>query len=332
MSDFVLISKRSRGLACAFFKEDRLVQYDSSPEKEREDRPFREGDVVVGRVREIREETASCYVDIGLSEPAFYPVEHPSSLQSIHPGEEALFIVRKLPFSQKPYTVTQNFSMIPEDRLRKLQGLVRHTPVGKRVYDAGSFLKSFLSPERISSVSEIHIEESVRSSCLAMLDEIEGPAEGLLDKILWRKESEDIFRVYGVYSEWERALRPKVFFSLPKGREGSLIIEKTQALTAIDVNSGNLRSREDKEQALLEVNLRAMREIARQIRLRNLGGQILIDMISLKEKAHRQDVADALAKALSEDTVYSKVHGITRMGLIEVSRKRSGKPLEETFI
>lgn len=114
---------------------------------------------------------------------------------------------------------------------------------------------------------------------------------------------------------------------LPKG--GSLVIDEREALTTIDVNTGSTVQAETRGQLPLEENLRAVPEIARQIRLRNLSGILLVDFIDMDSNLQRDRVQQAMAEALSDDRVKTVVHGFTHLGLLEITRKRTRESLRE---
>jgi ribonuclease E len=108
---------------------------------------------------------------------------------------------------------------------------------------------------------------------------------------------------------------------LPNG--GSLVIDQTEALVAIDVNSGNFRADSNNaEETAYQMNLTAAREIARQLRLRDLGGVIVNDFIDMREDKHRRDVERALRDAIKRDRARSKILKISQFGLIEMTRQR----------
>ena len=108
-------------------------------------------------------------------------------------------------------------------------------------------------------------------------------------------------------------------------RGANIIIQETAALTAIDINRGS------DERAALEINLEAAGEIARQLRLRNLGGIIVIDALKLKNKPDQKTLLDAMTLAFATDPCTVQVHGITALGLIELTRKKRTPTLHERF-
>lgn len=111
----------------------------------------------------------------------------------------------------------------------------------------------------------------------------------------------------------------------------SLVIDPCEAMTVIDVNTAKFTGKRNLSETILKTNLEACKEIARQVRLRNIGGIILIDMIDMDQPEHHQQVLDALAEAFAADRVKTVIHGFTSLGLIEMTRKRSRRPLREEW-
>ena len=148
-------------------------------------------------------------------------------------------------------------------------------------------------------------------------------APELRSRVQLYKGDEPIFVHYGIEQEIERALRRKVW--LPKG--GYIGIDTTEALTAIDVNSGKFTSTKSLEDTVLRTNLEAADEIARQLRLRDIGGIIVIDFIDMDNASHRRQLTAALKTALESDRMKTRIMHITRLGLIEMTRKRTGQNL-----
>jgi ribonuclease G len=128
-----------------------------------------------------------------------------------------------------------------------------------------------------------------------------------------------LFREYGIDQEIEKALRPRVW--LKSG--GYLIIEQTEALVSIDVNTGKYVGRDDQEETVLRTNLEAAEEIARQLRLRDLGGIIVVDFIDMEMARSRRRVLETLETALGRDRARTKVVGLSDLGLVQLTRKRT---------
>ncbi len=127
-----------------------------------------------------------------------------------------------------------------------------------------------------------------------------------------------IFDHYGVEKQIEEAFRRKI--ALNSG--GYLIIDETEALIAVDVNTGRHKGKGSQEDAILEVNLEAVDEVARQLRLRNIGGLVVLDLIDMKSRKHQQQVYRALKNALKRDKARTNVMQISELGLLEMTRQR----------
>jgi ribonuclease G len=127
-----------------------------------------------------------------------------------------------------------------------------------------------------------------------------------------------VFESLGIEKEIEKALRRRVW--LKSG--GYIVIDQTEALVSIDVNSGKYVGKRDFEQTVLKINLEAAEEVARQVRLRDLGGIIIIDFIDMESAEHREQVDRAVKKAFAEDKARTNVLDISELGLVEMTRKR----------
>jgi ribonuclease G len=133
-----------------------------------------------------------------------------------------------------------------------------------------------------------------------------------------------IFDLYGIEDEIGRALDRKV----PLKSGGYLMIDQTEALTTIDVNTGAFVGHRNLEDTIFRTNLEAAVAIARQLRLRNLGGIIIVDFIDMADEEHRQQVLQALEKALAADHAKTHVSAVSSLGLVEMTRKRTRESLE----
>jgi ribonuclease G len=133
-----------------------------------------------------------------------------------------------------------------------------------------------------------------------------------------------IFDLYDVENEAQRSLERRV--DLKSG--GYLIIDQTEAMTTIDINTGAFVGHRNLEETIFNTNIEATQAIARQLRLRNLGGMILIDFIDMIDADHKRRVLHSLDVATSKDRAKSHIHGFTALGLIEMTRKRTRESLE----
>lgn len=146
------------------------------------------------------------------------------------------------------------------------------------------------------------------------------------DRVRYYNNPINIFDFYGIQEQINNALKKKV--SLKSG--GSLIIETTEAMTAIDVNTGKFTGKNNLEDTILKTNLEAAQEIVHQLRLRNIGGLIVIDFIDMATSANRHKLIRHFEKTLKElDRFQSVVLKVSEFGLVQMTRKRSGKTLQQ---
>jgi ribonuclease E len=152
-------------------------------------------------------------------------------------------------------------------------------------------------------------------------------APELADRLHRHVGPNDAFAEYRIDDQLLKALDRKVW--LPSG--GSLIIEHTEALTVIDVNTGKNVGRSSLEETVFKNNLEAAVEIARQLRLRDIGGIIVIDYIDMERRENRDEVVRVFREALSRDKTRTQVFEISELGLCEMTRKRIGEGLLESY-
>lgn len=152
-------------------------------------------------------------------------------------------------------------------------------------------------------------------------------ASEAVDKLRWYRGTEPLFDHLGIDAQLQSALERQV----PLKSGGHLVIDRTEAMTVIDVNTGAFTGKggQQREQAVTSTNLEAAAEIALQLRLRDIGGIIIIDFIDMKEAANKDRVLAALKRELARDPVPSTVLGITALGLVEMTRKRVRASLGE---
>ncbi|MCJ7745697.1 MAG: Rne/Rng family ribonuclease [Actinobacteria bacterium] len=152
-------------------------------------------------------------------------------------------------------------------------------------------------------------------------------APELRDRMERYKGGKPLFTTYGIEEGIEAALRPKV--SLPSG--GSIVIDEAEALTAIDVNTGSYTGRKSLEETVLKTNMEAVIEVVRQLRLRDIGGIIVIDFIDMEKHDNKAKVLDALEKELEKDRTKTQIVTLSRLGLVEMTRKNVTEGLADTL-
>lgn len=147
----------------------------------------------------------------------------------------------------------------------------------------------------------------------------------LLATLEYYQGERPIFELYGIEDEIQKSLGRKV--QLKSG--GYLIIDQTEAMTTIDVNTGAFVGHRNLEETIFKTNLEAAQAICRQLRLRNLGGIIIIDFIDMEEEDHKRQVLRALEKGLEKDHAKTHISEVSSLGLVEMTRKRTRESLEQ---
>ena len=147
-------------------------------------------------------------------------------------------------------------------------------------------------------------------------------------KIALYKDNIPIFERFNIERQIEQTFQRKV--TLPSG--GEIVIDETEALIAIDVNTGSHKNRSgDEKNTIYAVNLEAAEEIARQIRLRNLGGLIIMDFIDMKERRHRNAIYDKMVELMSEDKAKTHILPISQLGIMQMTRQRQQESLSSNL-
>jgi ribonuclease E len=249
-----------------------------------------------------------------------------SILDRVKPAEHGL-IVRTAAETATEHELRADMTRLVEQwnaieaKAQKANGptlLYREPPLAVRV-----IREEFNSDYRGVVIDDRQLFEDVRDYVQAFNPELadrveyfDAAAEGL-----------PIFEKHHVHEQIHKALDRKVW--LPSG--GSLIIEHTEALTVIDVNTGRNVGTSNLEATVFQNNLEAAEEVAHQLRLRDIGGIIVIDFIDMEIKENRRKVVDAFRSALSRDKTRTQVFDISELGLVEMTRKRIGEGLLTSF-
>jgi ribonuclease G len=160
-----------------------------------------------------------------------------------------------------------------------------------------------------------------------IVNNLKDAAPELIDRIELYKEDSPIFDAYGIEKEIETIFQSRI--SLPSG--GNISIQQTEALVAIDINTGSFTGSKNYEQTIKKTNLEAAYEIARQIRLRDLSGIMVIDFIDMRDERNKEDVLSVLRNTLKRDRAKNRVFPFSPLGLVEISRKRTRASLLLTY-
>ena len=159
----------------------------------------------------------------------------------------------------------------------------------------------------------------------AIVTNDEGLAARLQGMAPVRVAGENMFAAARISNQLQQAQERGVW--LESG--GNLVFDPCEAMTVVDVNTARFTGSRDLQETVLQLNLEACAEIARQVRLRNISGIIIIDMIDMRSQEQRQAVLDELKRVFADDRVKTVVHGFTSLGLVEMTRRRSRPPLRE---
>ncbi len=209
--------------------------------------------------------------------------------------------------------------------LRKTWGLIRERghsqPPGSLLHQDLSLAERVLRDLTTEATQTIRIDSHLQFDALRTFGETYMP--GAVAKLDLYRGERPIFDLFGIEEEIARALARRV--DLKSG--GYLIIDQTEALTTVDVNTGGFVGARNFEDTIFKTNLEAAGAIARQLRLRNLGGIIIADFIDMLREDHQQAVLSELRKQLARDRTRTTVSGFTQLGLVEMTRKRTRESL-----
>ncbi|CUS47442.1 MAG: ribonuclease G [Idiomarinaceae bacterium HL-53] len=209
------------------------------------------------------------------------------------------------------------WAKIRERRLRKSHGGVLYQDLNL----ASRVLRDMVGVE----VERIRVDSKLAFQQLK--DFIEEFIPELLECLELYDGDRPIFDLFDVENEIQRALDRRV--TLKSG--GSLIIDQTEAMTTIDINTGAFVGHRNLEETIFNTNVEATQAIARQLRLRNLGGIIIVDFIDMQSDDHKRRVLHSLEQALAKDRARTSISGFTSLGLVEVTRKRTRESLEHVL-
>ncbi len=193
---------------------------------------------------------------------------------------------------------------------------IRKTKAPAEIYQESDMITRTIRDTFTSDIDTIWVDEAAAFEHAQEFLQIVMPRYA--NRIKLYEGKEPLFHKYGIEEEIARIQQRKV--PLPHG--GSIVIEQTEALVAIDVNSGSFRADNNAEETAYQINLQAAKEIARQLRLRDLGGVIVNDFIDMRDEKHRRGVEKAMREAVKRDRARTKILKISSFGLIEMTRQR----------
>ncbi len=208
-----------------------------------------------------------------------------------------------------------------EKLMKKAESMSAPALIHKEMGMTSGIIRDLLSEdaERVVVDSKKHFDD--------IKGYLENTSPNLIDKLMLYKDKEPMFDKYGIEPEIEKIFNRKIW--LKSGE--SLVFDHTEAMTVVDVNSGRYLGKSNQEETILNTNKKAAIEIARQLRLRDIGGIIVIDFIDMFNLDHRLIVEDAFADALKNDRSKISISQISEFGLMEMTRQRVRPSLIHTF-
>ena len=209
----------------------------------------------------------------------------------------------------------------------EIESKMNKAPIGQVLYDDNNLITRVVRDIFNNDVDELIINDE--NSYWDIIDYISAFSDNSLNlKVKLYAKEKPIFEEYNIMRELNQALNITVWLKCG----GYLVIEKTEALISIDVNTGKNVGTYTLEETVFETNMEAAKEIAIQLRLRNLSGIIIIDFIDMKVEEDKIKVLEELERALESDRIKNNIVHFTDLGLIEMTRKRVGNPLSNDFL
>ena len=200
------------------------------------------------------------------------------------------------------------------ERWKRIKEKERTAKAPSVIDENNSFIKKMIIDLIEKDISRIIVNDK---SNLQEIEEILKGIKSHKEINVELRENEDILKIYDTYAQIEKAKFRKIHLRCG----GFITIEKTEALTAIDVNSGKYIGKKDVEETILKVNKEATIEIARQLRLRDIGGVVIIDYIDMATNEHKKEIEELLNKELKKDRSKTQVIGFSKLNLLEMTRK-----------
>ena len=339
----------------ALLQEGRLLEYYQDVcEEERV-----VGSIFLGRVERVLPDVKAAFVRIGLKQNGFLPLKEAQSYHqacgnaSLMSGQDILVQAKKAPKGGKGAFLTRDISLpgqyvlvMPLNRFVGLSKRIEHAEDRRRAQHLGERIADDRFGVIMRHAALFASEAEVRAEAealWALWQQIKERAAYLKAPVLMHAEpsmADVLARDYSARHEikrledegWPRVeeqLRAALCRRVELADGGSLIIDEREALQTIDVNSGRTVTAQSGMSLPLQENLSAVPEIARQIRLRNLSGIILIDFIDMDTEKEREMVLARMQEAVSDDRVKNVIHGFTHLGLLEMTRKRTGESLRD---
>ncbi|KIR01199.1 Cytoplasmic axial filament protein CafA and Ribonuclease G [Lachnospiraceae bacterium TWA4] len=355
-----IITRVGGALVCAHSKDGSIVEISRLEEDL--------NSIVIGKVKNIVKNIHAAFVELGDHKIGYLSLDHIESLifttrareNEITIGDEIVVQIEKSAIKTKAPVLTGKLQLAGK-HLVLLHGengiLFSHKIKDKEWMnnihldiDCGAIIRTSAYGHEDEMMEELHelyhcyeeiVQKSIYKSCYSILykrpliDDLnceivtdEKEIASQLEATFYEDSLLPLAKLYSLETVIEKALKPQVW--LKSG--GYLVIEPTEALTVIDVNTGKyLHKSKDKEETFLKINLEAAKEIAKQLQLRNLSGIVIVDFIDLRREESKKELLSYLANCIKEDSVKTNLIDMTKLNLVELTRKKIKKPLHEQF-
>ena len=334
---------------CAVTEDGRLMEYIPSGTESVS------GMILTGRVGRLMPGMNCAFIEIGRKKNGFLPLDEESNSFTggpVRSGETLLLQVRKEETGEKGAFLTRDVTLagslaivMPMNRYIGVSGRIKDEAVRERLKQAGAEIAGGRFGIVMRNAAEGADENAIRTEAEALFarwKEIEQQAASAGKPGTVFRQDDPLERLKADYTSggYETATEagepgPEIARQLKEASErtlrlpggGNIVIDRCEAMTVIDVNTASFAGAGSKERSVTETNLEACALIAQQVRLRNLGGIILIDFIDMETETDRSLVFDRLAECFAADRVKTVIHGWTKLGIMEMTRKRTGKEL-----
>ena len=290
------------------------------------------GSVHLGRVKNINKNIQAAFVEVlhnGEREMVYFSLDNPLPLfgddrahDRVKEGDEILLQITKAPLKTK-LAVASSVLKLPQAERERLLKEKAYRQAPAPLYAPKTDFLSLICQIAPGGVREMVTEDP--ELYRRILSKKDALGELPFSLRLYQDEFLPLYKLYSLETLFAEALQKRVW--LKSG--GYLVIEATEAFTVVDVNTGKNLAKKDRETLFFETNKEAVQETARQMRLRNLSGIILVDLIDMKEPDHRQAVLALAREALSKDRVQAVALDITRLGILEITRRKEKPSLQE---
>jgi ribonuclease G len=211
------------------------------------------------------------------------------------------------------------------DQWSKVEQLIKNEPAPARVFEEPDLVERTVRDFLTEEIDEVLCDDQEATS--RMIDIVGQISRRSRNRIRFYDGATPIFETYGVQKQIDDAFHRQVWLKCG----GYIVIDETEALVAVDVNTGRNKGGRDVEKTILQTNLEAADEIARQLRLRNVGGLIISDFIDMKSRKDQQLVYALMRERLKRDKARTHVLPISQLGLMEMTRQRAQERLSDTI-